>query len=324
MSLLEQFYAGDVRALARLVSHIENGGANAHQLLAEFYARAGTALRIGITGPPGSGKSTIVNLLAQMFVADGRKVGIVAVDPSSPFTGGALLGDRVRMNELPLDGRVYFRSMATRGATGGLAAATDNVTVVYDAFGFDITLIETVGVGQIELDIVDTCDSVVVVVVPESGDAVQTMKAGLMEIADVFCVNKSDRPGAERMGAELRMALETRRKIAGAWAVPVLHTEASNKKNVDQLKMRIEQHVSYIRSSGEFEKHRRRQVGHKIAGLLRYRFQQEFLDRMTEQADFDQLVDDIMAGRANPYAAADDLYARFRQDALALDPLTNR
>ena len=305
------FESGDIRALSRLVSHVENRADGYQKLLEKMYAKVGRALRVGITGPPGSGKSTLVNLLTHEFIARQQRVGIIAVDPSSPFTGGALLGDRVRMNEFPSDGRVYFRSMATRGATGGLAAATDNVTIVYDAFGFDITLIETVGVGQVELDIIDTCDVVVVVIVPESGDAVQTMKAGLMEIADIFCVNKSDRPGAERIAAELRMAMETRKRVEGAWAPSVIATEAVNRKGIDRLHNEIHRFVDFARSSGQFEKHRREQVRRKILSVLKARFQQEFLDKLASEGHVDEAIEKILNGTDNPYRIGDRLYQQF-------------
>ncbi|MCM2272763.1 MAG: methylmalonyl Co-A mutase-associated GTPase MeaB [candidate division Zixibacteria bacterium] len=311
MTLFEAFQQGDIRALSRLVSHVENRADGYQKLLEKLYAKVGRALRVGITGPPGSGKSTLVNLLTHEFIARQQRVGIIAVDPSSPFTGGALLGDRVRMNEFPSDGRVYFRSMATRGATGGLAAATDNVTVVYDAFGFDITLIETVGVGQVELDIIDTCDVVVVVIVPESGDAVQTMKAGLMEIADIFCVNKSDRPGAERIAAELRMAMETRKRVEGAWAPSVIATEAVNRKGIDRLHNEIHRFVDFARSSGQFEKHRREQVRRKILSVLKARFQQEFLDKLASEGHVDEAIEKILSGTDNPYRIGDRLYQQF-------------
>jgi LAO/AO transport system kinase len=314
MTVLESFRTGDVRALAKVVSHVENMGEGYQDLLGSLYAQAGRSLRVGITGPPGAGKSTLVNTLAHMYLTEGKRIGIIAVDPTSPFTGGALLGDRVRMNEFPMDGSVFFRSMATRGATGGLATATDNVTVVYDAFGFDITLIETVGVGQVELDIVDSCDTVVVVIVPESGDSVQTMKAGLMEIADIFCVNKADRPGAERIAAELQMAMDAKKKTVGGWPAPVIQTEAITKKNVDRLFIKINEHIEFQRSHGLFERHRRDQVKRKIVNILRARFDREFLDRVTAHTEFDRLVDAIISGETNPFRVGDDLYRQFHRD----------
>lgn len=311
MTVLESFEQGDIRALSRVVSHVENEGEHFQTLLGHLYRKVGRALRIGITGPPGSGKSTIVNALTHEFLGDSKRIGIIAVDPTSPFTGGALLGDRVRMNEFPSDGRVYFRSMATRGATGGLAAATDNVTVVYDAFGFDITLIETVGVGQVELDIIDTCDVVVVVIVPESGDSVQTMKAGLMEIADIFCVNKSDRSGADRIASELHQAMDSRKKVPGAWRLPVISTEAVNKKNIDRLHVKISDFVAFIHQNGQFDRHRREQLKLKLLHIVKQRFHREILDHPTADSELDRIADEIRAGRTNPYAAGEELYQRF-------------
>ena len=313
MTLLEAFEQGNIRALSRIVSYVENEAEEYQALLGRLYAKVGRSLRIGITGPPGAGKSTLVNCLAHEFLNEGKRVGIVAVDPTSPFTGGALLGDRVRMNEFPSDGRVYFRSMATRGATGGLTDATDNITVVYDAFGFDITLIETVGVGQVELDIVDACDVVVVVIVPESGDSVQTMKAGLMEIADIFCVNKADRPGAERIAAEIQMAMDARAKVPGAWGVPVIPTEATNRKNIDKLHQRIQEFVTRTKASGQFEKHRREQVRLKLLHVVRQRFQREFLEHFVSDAELDRLVEEVQSGRSNPYLAGGQLYRHFSE-----------
>ena len=208
--LLADFEAGKKAALARVVSIVENHRAGFDRLLASLHARVGHARRIGVTGPPGAGKSTLTTALVTVFRASGLTVGVVAVDPTSPFTGGALLGDRIRMESVALDPGVFIRSMATRGSLGGLAATTREVADVLDAFGLDRILIETVGVGQTELEIARTADSSVVVLVPESGDSIQTMKAGLMEIADLFVVNKSDRPGADRLRHELELMLGLR------------------------------------------------------------------------------------------------------------------
>ncbi len=311
MAILDRFFEGDIRALGRVISHIEDRADGYREVLGVLYEKSGKSIRIGITGPPGAGKSTIVNGLAHQYLDDGKRVGVVAVDPTSPFTGGALLGDRVRMNEFPAGGEFYFRSMATRGATGGLAAATGNVTVALDAFGFDITLIETVGVGQVELDIIDACDTVVVTVVPESGDAVQTMKAGLMEIADIFAVNKSDRPGAERLAMDLKQTLQTKPSQADAWKIPIVTTVAVDGKNIDLLGTKVDEHIAFIKGSGQFELHRREQIKKKILSILKNQFQREFLERLGSEVDFEDIADRIMKGQTNPFKVGDELYASF-------------
>lgn len=315
MSYLTRFLDGDIRALSRIVSFIENRQDGYRELLGELYQKSGNAVRIGITGPPGAGKSTLINAVTDEFLKAGKKIGIVAVDPTSPFTGGALLGDRVRMNDYPLESGIYFRSMASRGASGGLAAATANVSVALDAFGFDYILIETVGVGQVELDIVDTCDTVVVAVVPESGDSVQAMKAGLMEIADVFVVNKADRPGADRLASEFRMALDMRTSHRDEWDPPVLTTVAVKRERIDLLANEIENHLEFLKTSGLLEQHRRDQIGKRIIRSLENRFQREFLDDITVSDEFSTFVDAVYNGSADPFKIADDLYARFGDGA---------
>ncbi len=332
MTLLERFERGEIRALSRLISHIENRDPDFQKLLGRLYPRAGRSIRIGVTGPPGAGKSTLVNSLARLCLEDKQSVGIIAVDPTSPFTGGALLGDRVRMGDFPTDGSVFFRSMATRGASGGLASATDNVAIMYDAFGFDITLIETVGVGQVELDIIDTCDIVVVVIVPESGDAVQMLKAGLMEIADIYCMNKADRPGAERLAADLRNTLETQAMarasirtdsdrpsrrhalISGVdpdAIAPIIQTEAINEKNTDTLHRAIFDHLESIRESGFFEQDRRRRLRKKIISIMSNRFKSEFINGLASEDELDRAIDQIASGDADPYKIGARLYQRF-------------
>src|SRR5256886_11619973 len=262
--LIDDFNAGKGAALARVVSIVENHREGFEEILGALHSRTGQARRVGLTGPPGAGKSTITSLLAKRFREAGLKVGVIAVDPTSPFTGGALLGDRVRMESVALDPGVFIRSMATRGSLGGLAAATREVADVLDAFGFDRLVIETVGVGQSQVDVARTADSTVLILVPESSHSIQTLKAGVMEVADIFVVNKSDRPGADRLrndvelmlglrkgvsfgnmpahhGVDLKranpakVAREAAAKVSDEWTPPVLGAIAREEKGIDEL-----------------------------------------------------------------------------------------
>lgn len=313
MAVIDDLLNGNVRALSRAISYVENRGEDYQQFLGRLYSHIGQSIRIGITGPPGAGKSTLVNCLARRFLDEGKKVGVIAVDPTSPFTGGALLGDRVRLDHFPTDGSFFFRSMATRGATGGLADATDNVTVMYDAFGFDITLVETVGVGQVELDIIDTCDCSVVVIVPESGDAVQTMKAGLIEIADIFCINKADRPGAEQLGSDLEQAIMLRSLgKTVSWTPPVILTQALADKNIDQLKETMTEFLAHLRQTGRFESHREEQVKKKILHIIRNRLANDLFAKLKDKLDSSNLTERVLNGKANPYQVASELYEQYR------------
>ncbi len=276
-ALILRTLAGERVPLARAISWVENEHPHAVALLDACFARAGRAYRIGITGPPGAGKSTLVTKLALEYRARGLTVAIVAVDPTSPFSGGALLGDRVRMHELSGDDGVFIRSMATRGSMGGLAVHTAQVCDVLDAAGFDRVLIETVGVGQSELEVAQTADTTAVVLVPESGDAVQAMKAGLMEIADVFVINKSDREGADRAAQAIRSALHLRAKLS-EWDIPVLMTSASLGKGVSELLERFEQHLVWLGASGTLDRRRRQRLAQRLEGLVRERLWERFKD----------------------------------------------
>src|SRR6266480_4530531 len=278
--LIEDFNAGKPAALARVVSIVENHRDGFEQILGSLHPRTGRARRIGLTGPPGAGKSTIAALLVKTLRESGQTVGVIAVDPTSPFTGGALLGDRVRMESVALDPGVFIRSMATRGSLGGLAAATREVADVLDAFGFDRLLIETVGVGQSELDVARTADTTLLILVPESGDSIQTLKAGVMEVADIFVVNKSDRPGADRLRNDVELMLGLRRGIgygnmpahhgvdlkrmnparaareAAAknnpveWTPPVLRAVAIKEQGIDEIAAALDRHFVYLQHSG--------------------------------------------------------------------------
>jgi LAO/AO transport system kinase len=306
MSLLERFYSGDPVALARLITHVENRGPETDQLLAQLYPKTGKALSIGITGPPGSGKSTVVDKLCPLYLGRGMKVGIIAVDPTSPFTGGALLGDRIRMQDLALNEGVFIRSMATRGSTGGLALTTTEVIKVLDAFGKDIILVETVGVGQVELDVAEACDITVVILVPESGDSIQAMKAGLMEIADIFVVNKADREGAPRIASEISMMLDLKREMCRR-EFPVVMAQAVNNVGIDELLGKIDSEAERLKSGDNFEKHRKKMIRYDILKTVEHRFRSRLLDEILSREKLDEFVEKIFAGQGNPYDIAREL-----------------
>ncbi|MEE4311277.1 MAG: methylmalonyl Co-A mutase-associated GTPase MeaB [candidate division KSB1 bacterium] len=311
--LLKRYLSGDRRALARLISIVEDDSDDALRLLDRIYHRVGRAYRIGITGPPGAGKSTLVDQMAKTFRLQDARVGVIAVDPTSPFTGGALLGDRIRMNELSTDRGVFIRSMATRGSLGGLAHRAQEVADLLDAFGFDIILIETVGVGQSELDIVEAADSTVVVLVPESGDSIQAMKAGLMEIADIFVLNKSDREGAERILLELKsvLGLDQRDK---PWQVPIVQTIANTGDGLPELMQQIENHRTYqknaelltIKKKQRIESYVRQIIDDKLTGDF---WNEQRIDMLNKEID--KIYDKIRS----PYSASIDLFESFDKSA---------
>jgi len=303
--LTERLLSGDRVALARAISWIEDEEPGAAALLDACFARAGNACRIGITGPPGAGKSTLVTRLALEYRRRGHMVGIVAVDPTSPFSGGALLGDRVRMHELSGDPGVFIRSMATRGSMGGLAVHTAQVCDVLDATGFERILIETVGVGQSELEVAETADTTAVVLVPESGDGVQAMKAGLMEIADLFVVNKSDREGADRAVQAIRAALHMRARTS-VWEVPVIRTIAAQGDGVALLVDQLERHLAWLSASGLLEERRRRRVEQRLEGLVRDQLWRRFRGGVAG-GRWEEAVERIGGRRDSPHRLAEEL-----------------
>jgi LAO/AO transport system kinase len=303
MSILDKYLNGDPVALGRIITHIENRGSETEKILAAIYPKTGKAHTIGITGPPGAGKSTLVDKLCALFVKRDQTVGVIAVDPSSPFTGGALLGDRIRMQDLTQYSGVFIRSMATRGSTGGLALATTEVIRALDAFGKDIILVETVGVGQVEIDVAETCDSTIVTLVPESGDSIQAMKAGLMEIADIFVINKADRDGAQRVVSELNMMIDVKRHKSGR-ELPVLPVQAMNNIGVEELLQKIDSEYERLKTGDNFQKHRMKTIRYDILKTIEHRFKKRLLDEILPDSLLDEYVSKIYHGEGNPYDLA--------------------
>jgi LAO/AO transport system kinase len=307
-ALVSAVLAGDARSLARAMSLVENEAPEAEAILDGVYGRREPPQRLGVTGPPGAGKSTLVAEYAAERRRAGVRVGIVAVDPTSPFTGGAILGDRVRMNELSTDPGVFIRSMATRGSLGGLAARTEELCELLGAWGSELTLIETVGVGQSELDVAEAADTTLVVLTPESGDAIQGLKAGLMEIADVFVVNKSDHPGADQLEAALRSTLALRPEAA--FRPPIVRTVATERKGFDALHLAILEHRAHLADPALRETRRREKARARLRtavreGLLGAWWRRRGLDGLVDRA-----AEDVLAGRVSPYRAARDLIER--------------
>jgi LAO/AO transport system kinase len=299
---------GDRLALARLITRVENRASDVPEIMRAIHARTGRAYVLGITGPPGAGKSTLVDRVTARLRAEKQAVGVIAVDPSSPFTGGAVLGDRIRMQTHTLDPDVFIRSMATRGSLGGLARATGDVIKLMDAFGFPWIIIETVGVGQTELDIIRQVDTTVVALVPESGDSIQAMKAGLMEVADVFVVNKADRDGAHALMAELRFSVHLHYTGGGApkdvdWEVPVLAAQAVNDVGIDELIGQVKRHRAVLEQAGALETRRQARRRAELEALLVEEFTAQVTARVQTDAALGATIEAVTAGRLDPYSA---------------------
>jgi GTPase len=301
MDLADRLLEGDVRALARAISMVEDRAEALPELLSAVRGRAGQAHVVGLTGPPGSGKSTLGDGIVERWRALDRAVGVLAVDPSSPFTGGAILGDRVRMQRHALDRGVYIRSMAARGHLGGLASAAREAIRLIDASGRHHCLLETVGVGQSELEVMLTADTVVVVTTPAAGDGVQLIKAGIMEIADIFVVNKADLPGADRVVRELRRLVHESNRRSG-WEAPVLTTIASSGEGVVELVSAIDRHLAWAEKDGELQRRRSRRLVAEVESIVAERAVDRARDALRECIDTEDLGD---LARIDPYALAD-------------------
>ena len=304
-SLLARARGGDKRALARLLTVVENEEPGAADAIRELYPQTGRARVIGVTGPPGGGKSTLVNRLAGAYREKGERVAVVAVDPSSPFSGGALLGDRIRMQERSLDEGLFIRSMASRGHAGGLARTTSRVVNVLDAIGYGVVLVETVGVGQEEVEVIRVVDSVALVTVPGLGDDIQAIKAGVLEIADVLVVNKADRPGADETARDLAQML-TLGKLRTEWKPPIVRTVAATGENVPQLVDALERHRAWAIDSGERDRRRRDAARADVEDVLREALVRRLRDHIGTTA-VDRAVDRVADRDIDPYTAVDEL-----------------
>jgi LAO/AO transport system kinase len=318
-ALVDRMLAGDRVALARLMTLVENRAPDLPAVMSRIYPRLGGAHVVGVTGPPGAGKSTLTDRITANLRAAGKRVGIVAVDPSSPFSGGAVLGDRIRMQGHFLDPGVFIRSLASRGSHGGVARATRDVIRLLDAFGVDVVLVETVGVGQTELDVMRLADTTVVVLVPEAGDAVQVMKAGLLEIADVFVVNKADREGADRMHAELVQMLHLR--PAAAWTIPVLLTQAAAGVGIGAVVDALAAHRAAVAADGERAGREPARRESELLDILDEEVRRRLARGLGTAADgLQTLLASVRDGRLDPYTAA----LRILDDATTLERLLER
>jgi LAO/AO transport system kinase len=315
-TLAERLLDGDRRALARAISLVENDRPEGWELVKEVYPRTGRAAVVGFTGPPGVGKSTLIGALTKARREAGRTVGVLSIDPSSPFTQGALLGDRIRLSEHFLDQGVFIRSMANRGALGGLSEAALQAALLLDAAGREDVFVETVGVGQAEIDIIDHADTIVLVLMPGSGDSIQALKAGVMEIPDVIVINKADHPLTDTMVREIRGVLSlanldsTPEQARARWRVPIVKTEASRGAGVDELVERLDEHRAHILAEGQLAERRARNLRNEVLAIATARMRRRLEEDVSEDARFAELIDRVVERRLDPASAAAALLER--------------
>lgn len=309
MSLIQRIVEGDVRAASRLMRDIDDRIPSSTEVLKELYPRTGRAYIIGITGPPGSGKSTLVDKMVDIFRKEGKTVGIVAVDPTSPFTGGAILGDRIRMQRHATDEGVFIRSLATRGSLGGLSRSTQDIVNVMDAMGKDIIIVETVGVGQDEVEIVNTAHTSIVVLIPGLGDDIQAIKAGIIEIGDLFVINKCEREGADKMERDLRMVLEMGRKRDDGWDPPIFKTEAILGKGIFELVYGIYRHKQALEQGQGLEKKRRERARAIFFEVLESEVMSRFIHKVESDPRWEITLEELAHRRIDPYSLAEQMIA---------------
>src|SRR6059036_2101637 len=308
-NIADRLLAGDKRALARAISFVENDDPRGWELVREVYPQTGKAAIVGLTGAPGAGKSTLISALTKLRRAADRDVAVLSIDPSSPFTQGALLGDRIRLTEHFLDAGVFIRSMANRGALGGLSEAALQGALLMDASGKDDVFLETVGVGQAEVDVIDHADSVVLVLIPGSGDSIQALKAGVMEIPDIIVVNKADHPLTDTMVREIRGVLSLAPQEG--WRVPIVKTEAARGEGVPALVEQLEAHRAFITDEGTLVERRRRNLRNEVLGLCTFRLRRRLEERLAQDDEFTALLDEVVARRLDPASAASTILERF-------------